>query len=151
MKYINRLTAAVCATVLLSAAACDPHSDRDEETIPDSLSYTEWYSQGIDDDGNTIYYFLTIEPTMSTLTACDAEENGNILSQKPLEVTYDKPNVKLSFFDGGRFAGYIIDKQYSTINGVHVYVMQLFETDDSGNILKDDAGDPLSTMIFWKE
>lgn len=151
MKRIKLLTALVCVAAALSITACDPHRDTQKETIPDSIFYTEWYSQGADEDNNTVYYTLKIESSMATLTACDAPENGHILSQKPLEVSYTKPNVRLTFFDGGRFDGYIIDKQYTTINGVHVYIMQLFEVDDKGEVIMGDDGKPASTMLFWKE
>lgn len=151
MKRMNVFTAVAGAVLLLANTACDPHSDVEKETIPDSIAYTDWYSQGIDENKQTIYYTLSIENQMATLTAKDAAEGGQILSQKPLEVSYTKPNVRLKFFDGGRFAGYIIDKQYTTIDGVNVYVMQLFEVDDKGEIILNDEGKPASTMIFWKE
>ncbi|MDE6140398.1 MAG: hypothetical protein K2J31_03425 [Alistipes sp.] len=151
MKIMKLFAAFACTALLLASTACDPHRDNQPETIPDSIAYTEWYSQGLDEDGNTVYYTLKIETQMATLTASDAQENGHIVSQKPLEVAYTKPNVRLTFYDGGRFAGYIIDKQYTTINGVHVYIMQLFGVDESGNVILGDDGKPASTMIFWKE
>lgn len=151
MKIFKSFLAIVGMNLLLAATACDPHRDSEKETIPDSIAYTEWYSQGIGEDEKTVYYTLKIEAQMGTLTASDAPENGHILSQKPFEVSYVKPNVRLTFFDGGRFSGYIIDKQYTTIDGVHVYVMQLFGVDDKGEVILGDDGKPASTMIFWKE
>lgn len=151
MKRMNIFATVVGAALLLLTASCDPHRDSEKETIPDSIAYTEWYSQGFDDEGKSVYYTLNIETQMGTLTASDAAENGHILSQKPLEVSYSKPNVRLTFYDGGRFAGYIIDKQYTTIDGVHVYVMQLFGINEQGEIIVGDDGKPSSTMIFWKE
>ncbi len=148
MKNIFTVAAALLAT--LFAASCHPHKDNIPETMPDSLNYTEWYSVGQDGE-QKLYYFLNIQPSMSTLTTKDAPE-GKILKQQPLEVTYNKPNVKMYFFDGGgRFAGYIIDKQHMMIDGRNVYVMQLFEVDEDGKVLLDEKGEPLSTMIFWKE
>lgn len=151
MKRIKVFTAVAGAALLLANTACNPHRDTEKDTIPDSIAYTDWYSQGVDEKEQTIYYTLSIENQMATLTAKDASENGNILSQKPLEVSYTKPNVRLTFFDGGRFSGYIIDKPYTTIDGVHVYVMQLFEVDEKGEVILNDEGKPASTMIFWKE
>lgn len=150
MNIIRRLTL-VTGMAALSLTACDPHKDIQKETIPDSIAYTEWYSQGVGEDEATVYYTLKIETQMATLTAADAPENGHIISQQPLEVSYTKPNVRLTFYDGGRFAGYIIDKQYTTINGINVYIMQLFEVDDKGEVIVGDDGKPASTMIFWKE
>lgn len=151
MKIFKTFCTIASLALLLASTACDPHRDAEKETIPDSIAYTEWYSQGLGEDEKTVYYTLNIEAQMGTLTASDAKENGHILSQKPLEVSYTKPNVSLKFFDGGRFSGYIIDKQYTTVDGVHVYVMQLFEVDDKGEIIVGDDGKPASTMIFWKE
>ena len=148
MKNIFTIAAALLAT--LFAASCDPHKDNIPETIP---GLAQLHRVVLGRSGRGAEALLLPQHTAFDV---DSYHQGcsrrQILKQQPLEVTYNKPNVKMYFFDGGgRFAGYIIDKQHMMIDGRNVYVMQLFEVDEDGKVLLDEKGEPLSTMIFWKE
>lgn len=160
MKLVKHLLVAVA---LIAATGCAPEEEKKDYPAITNLENSVWENRTEDKSGNV--YFNTL--------SFDAEGRGSFTSYDtdhlnlPLEsytFTYSYPlnerwGLTLTFDEsteesrmaGRRYDGYVVQKGSIQVDFKDVYVMQLFEVDDKGEIILNDKNEPVSAMTFWKE
>ena len=147
MRLINRVLA---ATMLLGAVSCDIVKDPVIYAPPADVVGSEWIrTEG--EGAQTNYYTLRFDiDGVGSVVCYDAEVDGNLISSETFTYTYNKPAVSILFAERGRSDGYITSKGEIYINNLPAHILQLFKVDDQGNILKDDNGYFVDSLMFWQ-
>ena len=153
MKIMRYLLGAVMA---LTFMGCEPFED-DTKSYPEleSLANTLWYSY---DQVDNIYYDITYgENGEGVMLGYSEQERVNEVVNRPFTYTYthttDDVNslVTLIFDDGQRYSGISIPKGYVKVNLIDVYFIQLYEVDESGEVIYNADGTMKSTIQMWME
>ena len=124
MKLLKYLIS-IAAIVALNSCNIPEEEERPEYPTLDTIANTLWYSV---DTKNQIYYDIHYAET----TEIDAL-------------------VNVVFEDGQRYGGILVPKGNFQVNNEDVYWIQLYEVDDKGYIIYDEAGKIKSSILMWKE
>ena len=151
MKIMRYILGVVIA---LAAVGCEPAPA--EKNFPElqSLVDTLWYSY---DEANKIFYDITYDNGTGNMIGYDSEERVNEVVNRPFDYTFTPATseingvVRINFHDGQLYGGPLVPKGYYQINYMDVYLIQLYEVDEQGEILYTNDGKYLSTITMWKE
>lgn len=149
MRYI------LGAVMTLAVVGCEPVDD-DNKSYPElqSLVGTLWYSY---DEANNIFYDITYAESTGSMIGYDSEERVNEVVNRPFDYTFTPATpelngvVRINFHDGKLYGGPLVPKGYYQINLIDVYLIQLYEVDEQGEILYTNDGQYLSTITMWME
>ncbi|MBP3547374.1 MAG: hypothetical protein J6J64_01690 [Alistipes sp.] len=152
MNLIKYLLAAV--TVVVSIG-CAPEVEIKTYPPIEELANTVWVNRTQDESGkfynNTMAF---MDDGTGTITAYAATDLNTPLSSVNFTYTFplnDNDGLRVIFEDGARYDGYVIQKGNVQIDFKDVYLIQLFEVDESGEVILDEFNNPASTLLFWKE
>ena len=162
MKTVKYL---ICTAILLGAMACVNFEQSDKKIVfLDEIENTVWHN---DDIVNKVYYNISYSDVESSntagwyngeMTGYDSIERVNKIDDLTRNFIYDfipatnenRAIVRIKFSDGINYDGYVIPKGNMMINQKDVFIIQLFEVDDNGEIILDN-GKYKSTLLMWKE
>ena len=155
----------ICTAMLLGATACiDFEQDKQKFYNLEEIKNTEWYNEDI--IGKT-YYSINYTDVESKEKAewyngqmkgySDPERTNEIdnltrtfIYNFTPATTEQRAVVKTKFEDGVHLDGYVIPKGNLQVGSKDVYIIQLFEVNEDGEILMDN-GTYKSTLMMWKE
>ena len=162
MKKVKYL---ICTAILLGAMACVNFEDNDTEIVYlEELRNTLWQNEDI---VNKVFYniaYSDVEDSETAgwyngeMTGYDSIERVNKIDTLTRNFIYNfttatdknRSIVRTKFSDGINYDGYVIPKGNIQMGEKEVYIIQLFEVDDKGEILLDN-GKYKSTLLMWKE
>ena len=162
MKKVKYL---ICTAVLLGAMACVNFEDNDTEIVYlEELRNTLWQNEDI---VNKVFYniaYSDVEDSSEAgwyngeMTGYDSNERVNKIDTLTRNFIYNftpatdknRAIVRTKFSDGINYDGYVIPKGNIQMGEKEVYIIQLFEVDENGEILLDN-GKYKSTLLMWKE
>lgn len=160
---MNVLKYLLGAVALLATAGCAPEEEKKEYPAITNLENTVWESRSEDNSGNIYLNTLRFDADgAGSLTSYDTDHPDIPLESYMFTYRYplnERWGLTLTFDDsteessmaGRRYDGYVVQKGAVQIDFKDVYVIQLFEVDNEGNTIRDDNGEPVSAMAFWKE
>ena len=150
MKLIKYLFTAMVAITL---ASCEipklPVYDK-----LDSIANTTWQSYDNIDNVDTYYDVLFFESDGAMKGYKDLERKEQI-STRNFTYTFTPAmgqrvgQVYVAFEDGQRYSGILIHKGELQVNYEDVYVIQLYEVDDNGEIIYNENGNIHSSILLW--
>ena len=153
MRLLNILMGAVAVLVF---AACEPIELQDKE-YPEltSLDNTLWYSY---DSKNQIFYDIYYnENGNGVMLGYSEQERVNEVVNRPFIYTFTPATadinaiVRVNFEDGQYYGGLLIPKGYYQINLQDVYIIQLYEVYENGEVIYNVDGTMKSTLQMWME
>lgn len=151
------------AVAFVAAVGCAPEEEvKDYPAITD-ITNTVWENRTEDKSGNIYFNTLSFEAEgKGSFTSYDTDnlnlplESCTFTYSYPLNerwgltLTFDQSTAESSL-SGRRYDGYVVQKGSIQIDFKDVYVIQLFEVDNKGEMILDDKNQPVSTMAFWRE
>ena len=158
----------ICTAIVLGLAACEDFAD-DTKVLHrlDKLQNTLWYNY---DTLNKVYYNIEygdIEDPQNkewyngVMTGYDNAERTNIIDSLTQKFTYTfipaqldqrlEAVVRVKFESGKLYGGEVIPKGALQISSKDVYIIQLYETDESWNQIVTEENTYQSTIMMWKE
>ena len=153
MRLLNILMGAVAVLVF---AACEPIELQNKE-YPEltSLDNTLWYSY---DSKNQIFYDIYYnENGNGVMLGYSEQERVNEVVNRPFSYTFTPATadinaiVRVNFEDGQYYGGLLIPKGYYQINLQDVYIIQLYEVYENGEVIYNIDGTMKSTLQMWME
>ena len=153
MKIMRYLLGAVMA---LSIVGCEPIED-ETKSYPEleSLVGTLWFSY---DETNKIFYDITYsEDDRGEMKGYADQERTELVVDRPFSYTFtpatDDINaiVRVDFEDGQHYGGLLIPKGHIQINLQDVYIIQLYEVYENGEVIYNVDGTMKSTLQMWYE
>lgn len=153
MRLLNILMGAVAVLVF---AACEPIELQNKE-YPEltSLDNTLWYSY---DSKNQIFYDIYYnENGNGVMLGYSEQERVNEVVNRPFSYTFTPATaeinaiVRIDFEDGQYYGGLLIPKGYYQINLQDVYIIQLYEVYENGEVIYNVDGTMKSTLQMWME
>lgn len=153
MRLLNILMGAVAVLVF---AACEPIELQNKE-YPEltSLDNTLWYSY---DSKNQIFYDIYYnEGNKGVMLGYREQERVNEVVNRPFSYTFTPATadinaiVRVNFEDGQYYGGLLIPKGYYQINLQDVYIIQLYEVYENGEVIYNVDGTMKSTLQMWME
>lgn len=153
MRLLNILMGAVAVLVF---AACEPIELQNKE-YPEltSLDNTLWYSY---DSKNQIFYDIYYnENGNGVMLGYSEQERVNEVVNRPFSYTFTPATadinaiVRVNFEDGQYYGGLLIPKGYYQINLQDVYIIQLYEVYENGEVIYNVDGTMKSTLQMWME
>ena len=153
MRLLNILMGAVAVLVF---AACEPIELQNKE-YPEltSLDNTLWYSY---DSKNQIFYDIYYnENGNGVMLGYSEQERVNEVVNRPFIYTFTPATadinaiVRVNFEDGQYYGGLLIPKGYYQINLQDVYIIQLYEVYENGEVIYNVDGTMKSTLQMWME
>jgi hypothetical protein len=153
MKIMRYLLGAVMA---LAIVGCEPFED-DTKSYPEleSLANTLWYSY---DQVDNIYYDITYgENGEGVMLGYSEQERVNEVVNRPFSYTFTPATtdigaiVRVDFEDGQHYGGLLIPKGHIQINLQDVYIIQLYEVYENGEVIYNVDGTMKSTLQMWYE
>ena len=153
MRLLNILMGAVA---VLFFAACEPIELQNKE-YPEltSLDNTLWYSY---DSKNQIFYDIYYnENGNGVMLGYSEQERVNEVVNRPFIYTFTPATadinaiVRVNFEDGQYYGGLLIPKGYYQINLQDVYIIQLYEVYENGEVIYNVDGTMKSTLQMWME
>ena len=153
MRLLNILMGAVA---VLFFAACEPIELQNKE-YPEltSLDNTLWYSY---DSKNQIFYDIYYnENGNGVMLGYSEQERVNEVVNRPFSYTFTPATadinaiVRVNFEDGQYYGGLLIPKGYYQINLQDVYIIQLYEVYENGEVIYNVDGTMKSTLQMWYE
>ncbi|MBO7188975.1 MAG: hypothetical protein J6V55_00145 [Alistipes sp.] len=162
MKRVKYL---ICTAILFMATSCADFEQSDKEIINlEEIKNTVWQNEDI---LNKVYYNIEYSDVESgdvegwyngEMTGYDSTERVNKIDTLTRNFIYNftpatdfsRAIVRTKFNDGINYDGYVVPKGNIQMGEKEVFVIQLFEVDDKGEILLDN-GKYKSTLLMWKE
>lgn len=144
------------AVAVLFFAACEPIELQNKE-YPEltSLDNTLWYSY---DSKNQIFYDIYYnENGNGVMLGYSEQERVNEVVNRPFSYTFTPATadinaiVRVNFEDGQYYGGLLIPKGYYQINLQDVYIIQLYEVYENGEVIYNVDGTMKSTLQMWME
>ena len=153
MKLFNYLMALMLVATISS---CEHPEQISNEKYPplESIENTMWFSV---DTKNQIYYDITYAETTGEMVGYSNSLRDEEISRRGFNYTFTPATevadgiVSLSFGDGQLYGGMLVPKGQFQVNNEDVYWIQLYEVDDKGYIIYDEAGKIKSSILMWKE
>lgn len=153
MKLLNYLIATVA---VLAFAACEPieHVHR-EFPVLESLDNTQWISY--DAQKNIFYDIYYKENGEGVMLGYSEQERVNRVVNRPFSYTFTPATehidaiVRVNFADGQYYGGLLIPKGNFQINLQDVYIIQLYEVYENGEVIYNIDGTMKSTLQMWME
>lgn len=155
---MRRVFTIIAASIALMLSACTKPSQT-ENIFPvlDSLDGTLWYSLDNGDSLNIIYYDVIYNAADGAMIGYDTPERTNEIVRREFSYTFTPADamsdgiVNMEFSDGQRYGGILVPKGVFQINLRDVYIIQLYEVDERGEIIYDVNGNIKSTLQMWRE
>ena len=158
----------ICTVLALGFMACTDFGDDIVELQRlSNLQNTLWYNY---DTTNKVYYSIeygNIEDGQDTgwyngvMTGYDNAERTNIIEDLTQNFIYTftpadmsqniEAVVRVKFENGKNYGGEVIPKGALQISNKDVYIIQLYETDDTWNPIVTEEDTYQSTIMMWKE
>ena len=144
------------ALLLVAGVACKHPVEEQKKLYPEltSIEDTMWYSH---DAREVIYYDIYYYADAGVMLGYDTPQRENEVVRRPFTYTFTPATddidaiVSLHFEDGQMYGGILVPKGNLQISNKDVYIIQLYECDDKGYIIYDDAGNIKSTIMMWRE
>lgn len=152
MKRLSSIITCIVALLLLSCNK--PEFEIKEYPKLESLENTLWYSYNKLDN---IYYDIMYEEESGWMKGYSEPQRENVISDESFTYTFTPATdntdgiINLTFEDGRRYGGILIPKGNVQIDYEHVYMIQLYGVDESGEIIYDHMGNVASSIIMWME
>ncbi len=137
--------------MIFFVTGCFPEEEVKEYPELESLENTLWYSYNGD---TATYYDVHFDTaTDGVMVGYNSEERVEEVSREEFDYTFDPviDVVTLSFIDGASYGGILVPKGEFQISEIDVYIIQLYEVDEKGEIIYTPDGQMKSTLLFWKE
>jgi hypothetical protein len=154
MKIMKYLLGAVMA---LAVVGCEPFEKDETKSYPEleNLTNTVWWSY---DKVNDIYYDITYgENGEGVMLGYDEQERVNEVVNRPFSYTFTPATeeinaiVRVDFEDGQHYGGWAAPKGIYQINLQDVYLIQLYEVYENGEVIYNVDGTMKSTLQMWME
>ena len=154
MKIMKYLLGAVMA---LATVGCEPFEKDETKSYPEleSLTNTVWWSY---DKVNDIYYDITYgEDGEGVMVGYDEQERVTEVVNRPFSYTFTPATeeinaiVRVDFEDGQHYGGWAAPKGIYQINLQDVYLIQLYEVYENGEVIYNVDGTMKSTLQMWME
>ena len=158
----------ICTAIALGFVACS-YFDDDTKSLQrlENIKNTLWYNY---DTANKVYYnieYSDVEDSEETgwyegsMKGYSNAERTNIIEELTQNFIYtfipaqmDKnPEaiVRVKFENGKLYGGEVIPKGALQISSKDVYIIQLYETDNTWNPIVTEENTFQSTIMMWKE
>ena len=146
----------MAAAALLVAVGCEPIEDvKKNYPVLTSLENTMWYSY---DKTKNIYYDIYYnEDNQGVMLGYSEQERLNEVVNRPFSYTFTPATadinaiVRVNFEDDQYYGGLLIPKGYYQINLQDVYIIQLYEVYENGEVIYNVDGTMKSTLQMWYE
>ena len=146
----------MAAAVLLISIGCQKIEDTPKVyPVLKSLDDTMWYSY---DQKNDIYYDIYYNAdNKGVMLGYSEQERLNEVVNRPFSYTFTPATenidaiVRVDFKDGLHYGGLLIPKGYFQINLQDVYIIQLYEVYENGEVIYNVDGTMKSTLRMWYE
>lgn len=154
MKRVKYLFLAVMA---LAFCGCEPYEEgvKKEYPVLTSLADTLWYSY---DSANKIFYDITYgEDSKGVMLGYSEQDRVNEVVNRPFTYTFTPATseidaiVRVNFEDGQLYGGFLAPKGVYQINLQDVYLIQLYEVYENGEVIYNVDGSFKSTLLMWME
>ncbi len=153
MKLLKYLIS-IAAIVALNSCNIPEEEERPEYPTLDTIANTLWYSV---DTKNQIYYDIHYAETTGEMVGFSNSLREEEVSRRAFTYTFTPETTEIDalvnvvFEDGQRYGGILVPKGNFQVNNEDVYWIQLYEIDDNGYIIYDEAGKIKSSILMWKE
>lgn len=163
---MNRVKYLICTAIILGLTACmDFENETKDLNELDEIKNTVWYSYDV---AQSVYYDIEYSDIADSensdwfegkMLAYDSYERVNIIEDLCRDFTYNftkatadtRAIVKTRFSDGKFYDGFVIPKGFMQISSKDVYIIQLYEVDEKGNLILTEEENYQSTLMMWKE
>ena len=167
-RTMTKVKYLICTIIALGMVACSDFVD-DTKVFQrlDSIKNTLWYNY---DTANKVYYNIEygdIEDSQNVgwyngvMTGYSNAERTNIIEELTQNFIYtiipaqmDKnleAIVRVKFENGKLYGGEVIPKGALQISSKDVYIIQLYETDNTWSPIVTEENTFQSTIMMWKE
>ena len=146
----------MAAVALFAVVGCEPIEDvKREFPVLTSLEDTMWYSY---DKVNDIYYDIYYNAdNQGVMLGYSEQARQNEVVNRPFSYTFTPATeeldaiVRVDFEDGQHYGGFLIPKGNFQINLQDVYIFQLYEVYENGEVIYNVDGTMKSTLQMWYE
>lgn len=152
---MKRLKLLFCFITCGLLVGCNPPKmEIPKYPILTSIENTLWYSYNKYDN---MYFDIMYEVETGSMTCYLDAERKEKVSVDNFTYTFTPAInqadavVNVTFEDGRLYGGIVIPKGNVQVNYEHVYMIQLYEVDEEGNILYNANGEVKSSILMWKE
>lgn len=139
------------ALVMFAAVGCFPEEEITEYPELESLEDTLWYSY----DGTVATYYdvLFESADEGVMVGYNSAERIEEVSRQAFGYSFDAQIdvVTLDFVGGKSYGGILVPKGEFQISEKDVYIIQLYEVDENGDVIYTAEGEIQSTLLMWKE
>ena len=144
------------AVMALAIVGCEPF-EVEKKDYPElsSIENTWWYSF---DRTNNIYYDVNYgENNEGVMLGYSEQERVNEVVNRPFTYTFTPATaeinaiVRVDFADGQHYGGWLAPKGIYQINLQDVYLIQLYEVYENGEVIYNVDGTMKSTLQMWME
>lgn len=153
MKLFNYFIGLMLTLVLVS---CNEPEEEHRVEYPtlDSITDTLWYSV---DTKNQIYYDITYNETTGEMVGYKNSLREEEVSRRAFSYTFTPATdqieaiVRVNFEDGICYGGMLIPKGIFKVSDKDVYIIQLYEVDEKGEVIYIEEGKIKSSILMWRE
>ena len=152
MRLLNFLMAA--ATLLLVVGCKD---NEKKAIFPEltSLDNTQWISY--DSNENIFYDIFYYESGKGVMLGYSEQARENEVVNRPFDYAFTPATesidaiVRVNFEDGQHYGGHLIPKGNIQINLQDVYMIELFEVNDKGDVIYNVDGTIKAKLLMWND
>lgn len=152
MRLLNFLMAA--ATLLLVVSCKD---NEKKAIFPEltSLDNTQWISY--DSNENIFYDIFYYESGKGVMLGYSEQARENEVVNRPFDYAFTPATesidaiVMVNFEDGQHYGGHLIPKGNIQINLQDVYMIELFEVNDKGDVIYNVDGTIKAKLLMWND
>lgn len=153
MRLLNILAASIA---LLTMISCEkPEVEQKVYPELESLEGTLWYSY--DKQQNIFYDIEYSADNKGVMLGYSESSRENEVVNRPFTYTFTPATdqldaiVRVDFEDGQHYGGLLIPKGHIQINLQDVYIIQLYEVYENGEVIYNVDGTMKSTLQMWYE
>ena len=146
----------MAAAALLVTVGCEPiEEEKKNYPVLTSLENTMWYSY--DKKENIFYDIYYNADNQGVMLGYSEQERLTEVVNRPFSYTFTPATaeinaiVRVDFEDGQHYGGFLIPKGYYQINLQDVYIIQLYEVYENGEVIYNVDGTMKSTLQMWYE